>query len=240
MFNRNLFNHFVSSRSTDWYRIEAKADVTDIYIYDEISWFGVTADAFVRDLLLVNSPKIKLHINSPGGMVFDGFAIFNALKQHKASVDVYIEGLAASISSIIAMAGDKVYMAKNAFLMIHDPIVGTFGNADDLRKSAEMLDKIKENLVSTYVEKTGKDAETISQWMANETWFTAQEAKEIGFVDEITEEVQVKDGYDLSIFQKAPAALLVANKPDPLINRSYMELLIELSARSETNVCQCG
>ena len=118
----------------DWYRIDNKADEqADIYIYDEIGYWGLTAADFVRDLQAVKAGKINLHLNTPGGDVFDGIAIHNALRQHSASVAVQVDSLAASIGSVIAMAGDTITMAKHSTMMIHDPFGFAMGNAEDMR-----------------------------------------------------------------------------------------------------------
>lgn len=119
---------------------------------------------------------IELHINSPGGSVFDGIAIYNALVQHPATVHVYIDGIAASIASVIAMAGDKIYMPSNTMLFIHEPWMYTAGNADDLRKDADMLDKNKDAIVNSYLRHLKGTSDSISEMMKEETWMTAQEA----------------------------------------------------------------
>ena len=119
---------------------------------------------------------IELHINSPGGSVFDGIAIYNALVQHPASVHVYIDGIAASIASVIAMAGDKIFMPSNTMLFIHEPWMYTAGNAEDLRKDADMLDKNKDAIINSYLRHLKGTSDQISALMAEETWMTAQEA----------------------------------------------------------------
>lgn len=168
-------------------------DEANIYIDGEIvtdDWedSDTSASGF-RDALkeIGNVKKINLHINSPGGSVFEGIAIFNMLKNSKAKINVYIDGLAASIASVIAMAGDKIYMPANSMLMIHNPWVWCQGNADELRKQANDLDKIGSLSVQTYVDRSkGKtDAKEIQDLMNEETWLTAQEAVELGLADEV-------------------------------------------------------
>lgn len=203
-----LKNRFAASSTKKWYRMEAKNDVADVFIYDEIGWFGVSAQEFVKDLNALNVKTVRLHLNTPGGSVFDGVAIYNALKQHAAKVETYIEGLAASSGSIVALAGDTVYMAENAFYMIHEPYVLAIGDSNELRKTADVLDKIRDTMVTTYIKASGSDEEQIKQWIADETWFTAEEAKAAGFVDEITEEVEAAAGYDLSVYGNVPENLL--------------------------------
>ncbi len=236
-----------NAASRSWYRIENKNDstVADVYIYDEISWLGVDPENFVKDIAEIRSETIRVHLNTPGGYVFDGVAIYNALKNHKAKIETHIDGLAASIGSVIAMAGETIYMAENAFLMIHDPFVIAIGNADDLRKTAGLLDKIKGTLVATYAKRTGNDSETIEQWMKEETWFTAKEAKENGFVDHITDEAEeIENQYDLSVFNHAPEVLLCqlkkAAEDKELPDYTSMQMRLKLAAHAEADACQCG
>ena len=177
------------------YQIKAKTSSAEILIYEEIGdgWLGgISAKQFAEDLKgLKGIKEINLRLNSEGGSVFDGHAIFNALRNHDARVVVDIDGLAASIASIIAMAGDEIRMAENAFMMIHDPWVVAAGTADELRGQADVMDKVQEKLVNTYVKRTGGDADEMSEWMAAETWMNAEEALERGFVDSITEETRM-------------------------------------------------
>lgn len=171
----------------------------EIFVFDEIGYWGVTAKEFARDLKEVNpNDSIELHINSPGGSVTDGIAIFNLLKNHKSKVNVHIDGLAASMASVIAMAGDTITMPENALMMIHNPWGGAMGDADELRKTADVLDKMKQALISAYVNKTGKDTEEISQLMDAETWMTGSEAVEMGFASQVTDEVQLAASFDAS------------------------------------------
>lgn len=190
-----------------WFDIKAKAEAeADVFLYDEIGGFGVNARDFISEIRASGAKKINLRINSPGGSVFDGLAIYNFLKEQ--DVTVQVDGLAASIASIIAMAGKEVRIASNGFLMIHNPWGGAMGDSEEMRQTADLLDKIRDSLVGTYAKKTGKDAETIKRWMDEETWFSAEEAKENGFVDTITDEV----AFSASVrsFKKAPEIL---NKP---------------------------
>lgn len=186
----------------------ARQDEAEILLYDEIGFFGVDAQSFARDLKAIDAATIHLRINSPGGSVFDGVAIHNALKDHPARIIVHIDSLAASMASVIALAGDEVRMAENAFFMIHDPWTLTIGNAAQLRKDADLLDKLAESTIRTaYIAKTGQTEAQVRAWMADETWFTAEEAKAAGFIDAIETKSTVKAAFDLSVFAKAPAAL---------------------------------
>lgn len=194
------------ARNKSWYEIQnAAEEEATIYVYDEISSWGVSAKNFCSDLSGVTAKSIKLKMNSPGGNVFDGVTIHNALKDHPASVNVQIDGLAASIASIIAMAGDKITMAPNAMIMIHKAWSGLYGNSDDLRKMAEVLEKIDGTLVDTYADRTGAGKRNIKKMMEDETWMTAKEAKDLGFCDEISGESAAKACFDLSKYHNAPA-----------------------------------
>jgi len=179
-----------------WFKIENKSDRAEIWIYEEIGedWFtggGITAKAFQKELAGIKAGQIDLHINSPGGLVFDGITIYNLIKQHPANVTTYIDGLAASIASVIALAGDKVVMAENALFMVHQPFGMVAGNATDMRDFADKLDKVGGAISQTYLSKTGKTDEEIKTLLDAETWMTADEALEMGFIDEISGEVDM-------------------------------------------------
>lgn len=198
-----------------WYRIENKADKAEIWIYDQIGedfWTGggLTAKNFQKDLSEIKSRKIDLHINSPGGDVFDGITIYNLLKQHPAKITTYIDGLAASIASVIALAGEKVYMAENALYMVHNPWGMVMGGAADMRKTADLLDKIRGSMTTTYSGKTGKGEDEIIPLLDAETWLDAEEAKAFGFVDEVTEKI---DMAACSKFEPVMAKLGFRNVP---------------------------
>lgn len=179
-----------------WYQITSKADKAEIWIYEMIGedfWTGggVTAKNFQKELAEIKASQIDLHINSPGGVVFDGITIYNLLKQHPANVTTYIDGLAASIASVIALAGDKVIMAANALYMIHNPTGLAMGTATDMRSLADVLDKIASTMITTYMGKSNKPEAEIKALLDAETWMTADEAKEAGFIDEIAEEMDM-------------------------------------------------
>tara|TARA_Y100001937_G_scaffold2861_1_gene3720 strand:- start:4057 stop:5043 length:987 start_codon:yes stop_codon:yes gene_type:complete len=184
----------------NWYDFQNKAEVVEISIYDEIGDYGTSAKQFIDDLKSVGSKDITIRMNSVGGSVFDGLAIYNVLRSHQGYVKVKIEGLSASIASIIALAGDDIEMAENGFFMIHNPFGKSMGGADDMRKTADLLDKIKQELINIYANKTQLSEETISSMMDKETWLTSQEAKEMGFIDTITEPIKVAASFDFSKF----------------------------------------
>lgn len=181
-----------SPKNNSWFRMQAghQSDA-DIYIYDEIGFWGVTAKQFISDLnALGDITHINLHINSPGGDVFEGIAIFNALKTHGASITVYVDGMAASMASVIAMVGNPVIMPENTFMMIHKPFGFTGGNAEDMRTYADMLDKVEAVLLPAYAQKTGKTTDEIAAMLADETWMSGAECLAHGFADQVTPAVK--------------------------------------------------
>src|SRR5690606_17429919 len=192
-------------------------DRAEILIYDEIGadpWMGtgIAAEDIVRDLQAIKAPRIDVRINSVGGSVFEGNAIYNALARHPAHVDVYIDGIAASIASVIAMAGDRIHIAANAHVMIHNPHGVVWGEAADMRRMADTLDKIRGSLAGTSARRTGHDTAQIEAWMDAETWFNAEEAVEHGFADEIVEggEIDARIAACLSTYRNVPPALAAA------------------------------
>ena len=162
---------------------------TTITLYDEIGAFGAGSKQFLGDLGKLTGQHIHLRINSPGGSVVEGTAIYNALRRHKGGVTVHIDALAASMASVIAMAGAPVYIADNALMMIHNPWTVSMGGSEDLRKEADLLDMLKVNLRNAYVRKTGMSETDISAMMDAETWLDAVDAVALGFADAIEEGV---------------------------------------------------
>ncbi|EPO5265197.1 ClpP-like prohead protease/major capsid protein fusion protein [Providencia rettgeri] len=182
----------MSAPEKSWFQMKAISETSaDIYIYDEIGMWGVSAKRFTEDLIsLGNISHINLHIHSPGGEVFEGIAIYNQLKNHNATITVYIDGLAASMASVIAMVGDEVKMPKNAMMMIHKPWGVSWGDANDMRDYADLLDKVENVLIPAYMEKTGKTKEEIEAMLGEETWLTAEECVEHGFANTVIEPVK--------------------------------------------------
>ena len=179
-----------------WFRIQNRAAPTalaaaeaDIYLMDEIGGWGVTAGEFVSALQQVDAKKINLHINSPGGDVFDGVAIYNALAKHPAAITVYIDGLAASAASFIAMAGDEIIACRGSMLMIHDASGFCMGPAGEMRSMADLLDKVSDTIAGIYATRTGKPADGWRAAMLATTWYMADEAVAAGLVDR-TEDVE--------------------------------------------------
>ncbi|EHY5880099.1 Clp protease ClpP [Escherichia coli] len=171
-----------------WYTIKAAGvrGAAEISIYEEIGGFGITAKQFAEDLkALGDVSHIDLRIHSPGGDVFEGIAIYNLLRNHPAEITVYIDGVAASMASVVAMAGDRVVMPENAMMMIHKPWGISGGNAGDMRDYADLLDKVETVLVPAYARKTGKSAQEITAMLEDETWMDGKECLKHGFADEL-------------------------------------------------------
>ncbi|MDD3847496.1 MAG: Clp protease ClpP [Syntrophorhabdaceae bacterium] len=217
----------------DWYRIEDKADGAEILIYDVIGFPFVEAKQFIKDLGAIKAKQITVRLNSPGGNVFDGVAVYNALKNHPAKITTRIEGLAASIASVIALAGDEVQAYANTMYMIHDPWVMAVGNQEDLRSIADVLEKIGGQLADIYTGKTGLEADTIKEMMHTETWMTAQEGKGLGFVDKVLdgEGKTAKAKYDLkNIYSNVPEDLSFEAQLKTFTAREIERVLIEAGA----------
>lgn len=192
-----------------WYTIRAQSTGAEVVIYDEIGAYGVSAKGFLAELgALPDATPLALRLNSPGGSVFDAVAIYNAIKRHSGMVTVWIDGIAASAASYIAMAGDEVIMPENAFLMIHDPAGMVMGTAIDMRAMAEALDKIKGSLLQGYAAKSGRSHEEIAPLMAAETWLDAKDALDLGFADRIAEPVRIAARFDVGRFRNAPSVLV--------------------------------
>ena len=203
-----------------WFDIQAKAGSksADVFIFDTIGedyYGGVSAKGFAEELnALEGVTDLNVHINSPGGSVFDGVAIYNLLAKHEAAVNVHIEGMALSIASIIAMAGDTVTIAENAMLMIHNPWQIAVGDAIELRKTADMMDVVKGQMVATYKHKTGLEDSLLSDMMDEETWLTGDEAVAQGFADTVSSPMAMAAcaAFDYSGYKHTPEALLAKGR----------------------------
>lgn len=193
-----------SQRRGDWYKIlnKSDSDATELWIYDEIGpWWGVTAKDFVTDLQAIKTPRITLHLHTPGGEVFDGIAIYNALREHPAKIEARVDAMAASIGSVIAMAADKIVMAKHSEMMIHDPIGLTFGNAADHRETIDILDRLGNKIAGIYQERAGGSVKQWRERMLAATFYEDQEAVDAGLADEIgPAATRAKDEFDLTVF----------------------------------------
>ncbi|HZN70574.1 MAG TPA: head maturation protease, ClpP-related [Micromonosporaceae bacterium] len=191
---------------TDWYRIENATSNgrAEVYIYDEIGYFGVTAADFAREVNALNVEAIDLHLSSPGGSAFEGVAIYNSLLHHRATVTSYVDSLAASAASVIAMAGDRIIMRTGSQLMIHEASGMGIGKADDMRELADLLDKTSGSIADIYAERRGGTAAKWRKAMKNETWYDAQEAVRAGLADEVSgASDESQNSWDLSIFNYA-------------------------------------
>ena len=200
---------FARSTGTEFKAVHAAEQApAHIELYDEIGYWGVTAKDF-RDQLSQLSGDIVVKINSPGGDVFDGIAIHNELAAYNGRVRVEVMGLAASAASVVAMAGNEIAIAENGFLMIHNAWVLAIGNRHDLIEGAAVLAKIDGALARTYANQSKLGVRTIGQMMDDETWLTAQEAKDKGFATEILKPQgdAAQARFDLSVFAHAPKAL---------------------------------
>ena len=200
-----------------WYEINNGVDVTDVYLFNDIGTFGVSAQSFVEEIKEYEEKELAIHINSLGGEVFDGMAIYSIIQRRKAKTTVYIEGIAASIASVIALAADEVIMSENSLLMIHNAWGGSSGDASEMRKQADVLDKISNEIAEIYVKKTHLPYDEIIRMMGEETWLTAEEAVAMGFVDSISEPIKVAAKYDVSKFknitmEKVEKTLNINNK----------------------------
>lgn len=220
------------------FKAEKSKDEATIYLYDaivnsdvEAEWFGgVAPKAFISELKAIDAPVINLRINSPGGSVFAARAMEQALREHDAKIIAHIDGYAASAASFLMMAADEINMAPGAMVMIHKAWTGMWGNAEDLRKEADLLDKIDGTLVDTYAARSGQDAGKIAEWMAAETWFTAQEAVDSGFADKISESKAKAQAWDLSAYANAPKQDAEQKHEQEPISNTESEVINEFDA----------
>lgn len=220
-----------------------------LYVYGDIGgWYdAITADSVVRELATLDSETdLHAHINSPGGSVFEGIAIYNAMAMHKGKVFVHIDGIAASIASVIAMAGDEIHIAEAASFMVHSPWTVMAGNAKALRKEADVLDVLEAGLLDIYASRTGADRDALAKWLDEETWFRGQAAVDAGFASAM---VPAKKGEDakkamlpthlqrsamLPLFKNTPADLMALagddGVPEVRVLERQMREVLGLSA----------
>ena len=186
-------------------------------IYDEIGAFGIPAKAFLDELKALGPvAELTVRINSPGGSVFDGVAIYNALKRHDAAITVWIDGIAASIASMIAMAGDEVVMPENAMLVLHDPSGLVAGTASDMRAMAEALDRMKAGMVAAYRDKSGRDDAEIEALMRPRPGSRRRRRSRSAWPIGSRQPVRMAAHFDLSRFRNTPpqlAALVATPSP---------------------------
>ena len=214
------------------FEIRAEGDTPEIFLYDAIGdWYGISAEAFVKALAQFDGQDVLLRINSPGGDVFDGVAIGDALRRHPAQVYAHIDGLAASAATGVAMAADWVEIAEGGMFMIHNAWTIVMGNRHEMTATAALLGKVDGDINKTYAKKTGASTEQITEWMDAETWFTAEEAKEAGFVDAIADEEAQNRAWKLSAYKNAPQI----EPSEPTIDRpdfAAMERRLKLMEKS--------
>lgn len=221
--------------------VRAAAEADRLYVYDVIGgdWYGgVSAIDFIADLKAIEADTVHLHINSPGGDVFEARAMCQAIKSSGKKVIAHVDGLAASAASYLALAADEVEIAEGAFFMIHNAWTLAYGNRHDMRQSADVLEKIDGSIAADYVAKTGADLDKVRAWMDAETWFTADESVAEGFADRKAEGKSTKasnSAWNLNAYEHAPAALTAPATPEPApeptIDRVALERRVALLQR---------
>jgi ATP-dependent Clp protease, protease subunit len=198
-----------AAASQPWFSVRAASSdqPAELLIYDAIGSGSLTAGTLVQQLQAMPKAPLNVRINSPGGNVFDGIAIYNALKSRAAPVTVTVDGIALSIASVVAMAGKPIRMHKSAYMMLHDPSGMVVGGASEMRDMADTLDRLRRTLAGIYAARTGKGADEMLRVMRDETWLTADEAKALRFADEVIPDAgapQARGAFDLSAFARVP------------------------------------
>jgi len=219
-----------------WFRFENKAgeDSTTVYVYDEIGYWGVTAKEFCDALNGVATSVINLKINSPGGDVFDGMSLYNAFANHPGGVTVRIEGLAASMASIVAMGGRKVEAYQNTMFMIHNAWTVAGGDHNAMREIAEIIEKISGQMLEVYTGKTKTGKKDMKQMMDDETWMTAGEAEAKGFIDTVLNSGKgAKGQFDLSMFANVPEGIVEEQEGRELTRKETERALRNAGASRE-------
>ena len=220
MIHNRLLHQSNSGKSGGRFEIRAETgkDETTVYLYDLIGkdWTGegVSALNFAKELNGIKTGTINLRINSPGGDVFEARAMQTALREHPAKCVAYIDGLAASSATFVAMGADEIRMAEGSFFMIHNAWGLTVGNAGEMRAMADTLDKVDGAIVADYMAKTGMDEKKVCALMDAETWMSAQEALDEGFVDAIFSGEKVKNQWNLAVFDHVPAEINAETEPE--------------------------
>lgn len=220
---------------------EDGADEAEVFVYGDIGgwWGGVSAEEFAKEVAALDVKTLNVRLNSPGGLVFDGVAIYNALARHSANVIIHVEGIAASIASVIAMAGDEVRIAEGSRFMIHNPWTFAMGDEDALRAEAEVLKGLKADLIDIYAARTEQSRDDLSDWMTAETWLSAREAVDKGFADSMTpaKKKEKKEAHArsavLRLFRHAPNDLIAADDDAPPI-REFETFLRDGEGLSQT------
>jgi ATP-dependent protease ClpP protease subunit len=180
------FANEIPERSTPaWRLVNADSERPKMYVYDVIGGWDLDASSFVQAVHSVTAPAMDVHVNSPGGLVFDAVAMYEALRGSSATVDMHIDGLAASAASFLAMAGDSVDIAKGGRMMIHDAAGATWGNPADLREMADLLDEVSADISGYYADRAGGSPEMWRAAMQAETWYSSSQAVDAGLADRV-------------------------------------------------------
>ncbi len=195
--------------------IQMKGTTAEVLLYEDIGgWFGIAAETFIREIKsLKDVSTINLRINSNGGDVFDGVAIYNYLKAHKARIEVDIDGIAASVASLIAMAGDEIRIGEGAWMMIHEPWSVMGGTAQDFRDRAELLDGIFENLIDAYMHTATVSREEVADMVRAETWLNASDAVAKGLAHKSAPDMKIAAKVQKDRFKNAPVQLIAPASP---------------------------
>lgn len=199
-----------------------------VYVYDVIGddyYGGVSAKQFVSEVAALDVDVIKLRVNSPGGDVFAGVAMGQALKDHKAKVIAYIDGQAASAATRLTANADEVHIASGAFYMIHNSWTIAAGDNREFFKTANLLKDVDETIIADYHAKTGQSVEQLQQWMNETTWFKAEDAVKYGFANSVTGNAtaEAKNRWNLAAYDNAPKEL-IEKTPDKTIDERANEL----------------
>lgn len=228
------------NRGLGLFKAETSGSEATLYLYDAIVtdayWGGVSALDFVRELHALQVDTIHLRINSPGGEVFAGQAMAQAVREHPANIIAHVDGYAASAASWLALACDEVVISEGGYFMIHKAMTIAWGNADEFRKQVDLLDKIDATLVAGYVKETGQEEQQIADWMAAETWFTAEEALQYKFADRIAKTPDsAAPGnaiqWNLTAWSKAPAPPPTnpdGDRPNPVATVDHLRRRLRL------------
>lgn len=216
-------------------RTELSETEAHLYVFDVIdSWWGANATDLVAALAEVGDRTVHLHINSPGGDVFEARTMASTLVAHSGKVISHIDGLAASAATYLALAGNEVRMTEGGLFMVHNSWTMAWGNKAELRDTANLLEKIDHTISADYARRTGKTLADVVAWMDAETWFTAAEAKDVGFVDAVDANTkrESKDSatalaarWNLSAYARAPKLEAPPPDPDPSLNDSITRQL---------------
>lgn len=200
-------------KSTTGLRVVCREGRGEVYLYGPIgeSFFGdsVTTKQVADELKALRGARtIDVRINSDGGDVFAGRTIYTLLQAHPATITVHVDGLAASIASLIAMVGEEIHMAEGAMMMVHNPWMMAMGDDREMERAADLLRTVKEQTRNTYASRTGQSPEFVQELMDAETWMTAEEALENGFATSIVEDLKVAASVrDPNVFKHLPKAL---------------------------------